>query len=100
MQGFSFLSSYYDIRQQSTAPCERQEADYNMARAWHMLGLTHLAVPYYQRCLDHGKNIQASCSDGHAEDFTLEAAVALQGIWAMAGELDKARQLSEAWLIV
>ena len=65
-----------------------------------MLGLTHLAVPYYQRCLDHSKEIPASCSDGHAEDFAPEAAIALQGIWALAGELDKARQLSEAWLIV
>jgi general transcription factor 3C polypeptide 3 (transcription factor C subunit 4) len=38
MQGFSFLFRYYDIRKESPKPEERQEAEYNVARAYHMLG--------------------------------------------------------------
>lgn len=99
-QGFSFLYSYYDIRQKSLATYERQEADYNMARAFHMLGLTHLAVPFYERCLDRITDSHRSCSNHSSEDFTREAAYALQGIWAMDGEVNRARQLSETWLIM
>ena len=99
-QGFSFLCSYYDIRQKSLAPYERQEADYNMGRALHMLGLTHLAVPFYERCLDHVKKTHENCSGSTSEEFTQEAAFALRGIWAMDGETIRARQLSEAWLIM
>ena len=79
---------------------ERQEADYNMARAFHMLGLTHLAIPFYERCLDHIIDIHRSCSGSTSEEFTREAAFALQGIWAMDGEVIRARQLSENWLIM
>lgn len=99
-QGFSFLYSYYDIRQKSLAPYERQEADYNMARAFHMLGLTHLAIPFYERCLDQTTVIHGRCSGSTSEEFTREAAFALQGIWAMDGEIIRARQLSETWLIM
>jgi general transcription factor 3C polypeptide 3 (transcription factor C subunit 4) len=38
MQGFGFLFRYYDIRKKSPHPAERQEAEYNIARAYHMLG--------------------------------------------------------------
>ena len=39
-----------------------QEAAYNMGRAAHHLGLLHLAVQYYQKCLN-------SNSDGCEEDL-------------------------------
>lgn len=29
-----------------------QEAEYNLGRAFHELGLYHLAVPHYERCLE------------------------------------------------
>lgn len=96
-QGFAFLSTYYGLRQSSTAVCERQEADYNVARAFHMLGLTHLAIPHYERCLAYSGD---SGRHDHAEGFAREAAFALQSLWALGGECGRARQLSETWLVM
>lgn len=100
MQALSFLSTYYELRQKSSAPSEGQEADYNVARCFHMLGLTHLAIPFYQRCLDCSKDLQRSKSISPAEDFAKEAAFALQGIWILDGEISMAAQVTEAWLII
>jgi len=45
MQAFCFLFQYYGIRNKN------QEANYNLARAFHQLGLVHLALPFYERVL-------------------------------------------------
>lgn len=100
MQGFSFLFSYHDIRQGSQIITERQEADYNVARAFHMLGLTHLAIPYYQQCLVVSELGQTASSMSSGENFALEAAAALQGIWATSGEPVMARAVTEKWLVI
>ncbi|KAI9314188.1 hypothetical protein BX666DRAFT_1971268 [Dichotomocladium elegans] len=44
-QGFLFLQRYYRLRNKN------QEAEYNLGRAFHHLGLTHLAIPHYERVL-------------------------------------------------
>lgn len=31
-----------------------QEADFNLGRAYHQMGLLHLAVPYYEKALSAG----------------------------------------------
>ena len=43
-QALSFLYRYYELRTASGRAAPVQEAEYNMARAWHLLGLTHLAL--------------------------------------------------------
>ena len=100
MQGYAFLSTYYDLRKTSAAGCEYQEADFNVGRAFHMLGLTHLAIPCYERCLDTSVSLDDSGAYGKSEKFAVEAAFALQGIWAMDGEFGRACQISEAWLLM
>ncbi|RIA81283.1 hypothetical protein C1645_790738 [Glomus cerebriforme] len=45
MQAFTFLYNYYELKERN------QEAEYNLGRAFHELGLYHLAVPHYERCL-------------------------------------------------
>ncbi|KAI8143750.1 hypothetical protein BJV82DRAFT_83730 [Fennellomyces sp. T-0311] len=45
MQGFFFLSKYRRLRGRS------QETEYNYGRAFHMIGLTHLAVSHYEKVL-------------------------------------------------
>lgn len=45
LQGFSFLWRYVERR----GHC--QESMYNVGRALHQMGLTHLAVHYYQTAL-------------------------------------------------
>ncbi|KAL9643889.1 hypothetical protein ABK040_013300 [Willaertia magna] len=46
MQAFTFLYRYYELREGN------QEANYNLARAYHQLRLYHLAVPYYKKVLE------------------------------------------------
>ncbi|KAI8393461.1 uncharacterized protein BYT42DRAFT_551117 [Radiomyces spectabilis] len=45
MQGMMFLFEYRKLRGPN------QETEYNLGRAFHLLGLTHLAVPHYERAL-------------------------------------------------
>nr|XP_046237968.1 general transcription factor 3C polypeptide 3 isoform X2 [Scatophagus argus] len=45
LQGFSFLWQYVELRG------ECQESMYNLGRALHQVGLTHLAIHYYQKAL-------------------------------------------------
>ncbi|KAI9496809.1 hypothetical protein BDB00DRAFT_807244 [Zychaea mexicana] len=45
LQGFYFLDKYRRLR----GKC--QETEFNFGRAFHLLGLTHLAVPHYERVL-------------------------------------------------
>lgn len=99
-QGFAFLFTYYDIRRNSDITSEKQEAEYNVARAYHMLGLTHLAVQYYLRCLAMDADVQRTKCSCATENFTREAAFALQGLWAASGDLDQARELTEKWLVI
>jgi general transcription factor 3C polypeptide 3 (transcription factor C subunit 4) len=100
MQGLSFLFVYYDLRHSSVCLQEKQEADFNVARAYHMLGLTHLAIPYYQECLELSQELYDSESKRFLDDFGRDAAMALQGIWAQDGNTDMARAVTERWLIV
>lgn len=100
MQGFAFLFVYYDIRSASESALERQEASFNIARVYHMLGLTHLGVQYYLECLEIGRHIEHIGTDHAIENFSREAAYALQGIWAASGDDDKARDITEQWLVL
>lgn len=100
MQGFAFLFAYYDLRQRANVGMEKQEADYNVARAYHALGLTHLAIPYYERCLALNNDIRADSIDSTQEDFAKEAAFSLQGLWAANGEPKEALEVTERWLVL
>lgn len=109
-QALSFLYRYYDLRVASGKACHRQEAEYNVARAWHQLGLTHLALPAYERVLSLSEDVQEerleSIKRGEepievdAEDFAVEAAYALQNMYAVAGNQEAARRVTEEWLVI
>ena len=89
---------YHDNQQEKGGCSEKQEATYNVARAYHMLGLTHLAIPYYEQCLNLSETVrQQYCGTG-VEDFAQEAAFALQGIWAASGNEKRAQVVTETWL--
>ncbi|KAI8638433.1 hypothetical protein BD408DRAFT_24153 [Parasitella parasitica] len=45
MQGMMFVFEYAKLTNHN------QEAEYNIGRAFHLLGLTHLAVPHYEKAL-------------------------------------------------
>ncbi|KAI9838563.1 MAG: hypothetical protein M1819_004872 [Sarea resinae] len=108
MQGFSFLFTYYDCHKASPLLQLQQEAEFNVARAFHMLGLNHLAIPYYERCLELSEKIQrthAGDADeagrrSDPEDFAPEAALALQGIFYLSGQTDQAKRITDRWLVI
>ena len=100
MQGFAFFLQYYDEQDQSGNLSRLQEAEYNIAHSYHLLGLTHLAIPHYERCLELSKDVQTKPSRYHTEDSALEAAFNLQQIWAANGDTGKACALTERWMVL
>ncbi|EAS33872.3 general transcription factor 3C polypeptide 3 (transcription factor C subunit 4) [Coccidioides immitis RS] len=113
MQGLSFMQEYRRVRENSSVPQERQEVEFNFARVWHMLGLAHLAVRGYERCLELSGEIQAEKQkeqlqkvddkngDGAcAEDYAREAAYALQCLYSLGGEVEMAKKITEKWLVI
>jgi general transcription factor 3C polypeptide 3 (transcription factor C subunit 4) len=109
---------------------EKQEMEFNFARVYHSLGLAHLAVEGYERALKLGEQIQleakqkslsepAPATDGDdvvmdeadqessspavhplVEDFSREAAYALQCILVLSGDTKAAKAVTEKWLII
>ncbi|XP_041835143.1 general transcription factor 3C polypeptide 3 [Melanotaenia boesemani] len=93
VQGFSFLWRYVELRG------ECQESIYNLGRALHQMGLTHLAIHYYQKAL----TLPAKRLDGIADDqvdLKKEIAFNLSLIYSASGNVEMARQLITTHCIV
>lgn len=130
-QGLAFLDRYTDIRlrggeagatgaeekgkkKRGEAPSamERQEVEFNRGRVFHLLGLAHLAIPAYERCLALAEEVRrekkhtAMTSEEEAdevfeqEEFTQEAAFALASIYNLADNHGAARRVTERWLVL
>ena len=186
IQALSFLFKYLQRRETSQELVERQEAFFNVGRAFHTIGLQHLAVDYYEKSLEIGQEMKAlkldkqsdsnrstvdadgdtamdnanhveeqrvpeplrvndeigvgrearengeprnrdqeqrpeaavfnqieggsSASPGHAvvpddvddfeEDFSMEAAYALQTLWLVSENTEMALEVTEKWLVI
>lgn len=107
LQAITFLFEYSDVRPNPETPTPptpaekavlEQEVVFNAARTFHHLGLTHLAIPYYQQCLD----ISDAWADngGVKGDLKWEAAYMLQMIYVTSGSLVEARRVTEKWLVL
>lgn len=93
LQGFSFLWRYVELRG------ECQESMYNLGRALHQMGLTHLAIHYYQKAL----SLPAWKVDGISDDqvdLRREIAFNLSLIYQASGNMEVARQLIRTHCIV
>ncbi|KAI5300898.1 transcription factor TFIIIC subunit tfc4, partial [Ascosphaera atra] len=107
MQGLAFMNEYRRVLSGSTVLQKRQEVEFNFARVWQMLGLAHLAVEGYKKCLEIGKQIrdefkekEMNGQDVWREEFTRDAAYALQCIYAFSGDKGSAREVTENWLVI
>lgn len=125
MQGLSFMHEYRRVREKCGATLqERQEVEFNFARVYHGLNLSHLAVEGYERVLKIGEEIQQQvaeqangASDGDVtmdgagdiavtsgqnfvEDFSREAAFALQCLHVLGGDTFTAKDVTEKWLVI
>lgn len=105
-QGLAFLERYRELRVASGKACHMQEAEYNVARTWHQLGLTHAAVPGYQKVLALSEKVQKEYAEEGGdpeiatEDFAMEAALAMKNIFSLAGNHEAARAITEKWLVM
>ncbi|KAI9821550.1 MAG: transcription factor TFIIIC subunit tfc4 [Phylliscum demangeonii] len=111
VQGLSFLYDYHRLRSESSDLVERQEAEYNVGRAYHTMGLTHLAMPYYEKVLQLSRSqprhssaelaadaTTPTKSAAASDDFVLDAAFNLQHIYMAGGNLDQARAVTQEYL--
>ncbi|KAM6892828.1 general transcription factor 3C polypeptide 3-like [Lycodopsis pacificus] len=93
LQGFSFLWRYVDLR----GVC--QESMYNLGRALHQIGLTHLAIHYYQTAL----TLPAQKLEGIPDDqldLRREIAFNLSLIYQASGNMAMAHQLINTHCVV
>jgi general transcription factor 3C polypeptide 3 (transcription factor C subunit 4) len=105
-QGLAFVNRYYELRTKDNVAIHCQEAEFNFARIWHGLGLVTHALPAYERCIAMSERVKQEaadqCSDGHwdHEDFKFEAAFAIQSIYAISGNAEAARHITENVLVI
>ncbi|KAK8186307.1 hypothetical protein BC567DRAFT_259576 [Phyllosticta citribraziliensis] len=103
-QGLAFLHQYYKLRTEENVASLAQEAEFNVARVWHTLGLVHLALPSYEKVLalsDDVRKENATKSRGSVvDDFAADAAFSIQIILSLAEELRGARAVTEKWLVL
>jgi general transcription factor 3C polypeptide 3 (transcription factor C subunit 4) len=105
-QGLAFVNRYYELRTKDDIAIHCQEAEFNFARIWHGLGLVSLALPAYERCIAMSVRVKQEaedrCTDGNwgYEDFKYEAAFAVQSIYAVSGNYEGARSVTESVLVL
>ncbi|XP_063792998.1 general transcription factor 3C polypeptide 3 isoform X2 [Pseudophryne corroboree] len=93
VQGFSFLNRYLDLR----GPC--QETYYNLGRALHQMGLTHLTIQYYQQALELPP-LQLQGIDEDQVDLRREIAFNLSLIYQSSGNIEMARRLLYTYCVI
>ncbi|KAM9327635.1 general transcription factor 3C polypeptide 3 isoform 2-T2 [Pholidichthys leucotaenia] len=93
MQGFSFMWRYMELRG------ECQETMYNLGRALHQMGLTHLAIHYYQKALSLPAEKLEGIEDDQV-DLKREIAYNLSLIYQSSGNMEIARQLLNTYCVI
>ncbi|XP_061641581.1 general transcription factor 3C polypeptide 3 isoform X2 [Phyllopteryx taeniolatus] len=93
VQGFAFLRWYVELRG------ECQESMYNLGRALHQIGLTHLAIHYYQKTLLLPVQKLEGIPDDQV-DLRREAAFNLSLIYQASGNVEMAHQLINTHCVI
>jgi general transcription factor 3C polypeptide 3 (transcription factor C subunit 4) len=109
-QGMNFFNRYCEVRRAGKIPVQLQEMEFNMGMLWNSIGLLHLAVPAYQKCIElsprlkkpkkKGKGRRKKAPEPVEEDFAPEAALALRAILAINGDMESAMELTRKWLVL
>ncbi|EXJ77260.1 hypothetical protein A1O3_10418 [Capronia epimyces CBS 606.96] len=107
LQGWAFFEEYADARRDwakakydpDTDALIEREIEFNRARCWHMMGMSDLAVRAYAKVLS------CAAPQGHADeakyaDYTMDAAYAIQTMYALSGNPAMARVITEKYLVV
>ena len=82
----------------------KQEAEYNVGRIFHQLGLLTLAVGYYVRAINLGNlgETEGSGEMGRLDGggVTFEAAHNLALVYALSGNMSAARDVTEKYSVL
>ncbi|KAK6355195.1 transcription factor TFIIIC subunit tfc4 [Orbilia brochopaga] len=110
LQGLVFLHRYYKIKSASDDWFDRQEAEYNVGRAYHQIGLEHYAVRYYEKVIAMSEEWVNTGGDEEARaeeeqkfesgDLKWEAAYNLQLLYNAVGSVEMCRDVVAKALVV
>ncbi|GAV48511.1 hypothetical protein ZYGR_0K00160 [Zygosaccharomyces rouxii] len=90
LHGLRYFYRYYKIRSTMYTELERQEADYNLGRAFHLLGLVSIAVENYYKVLN----------DYEDDKLKKHAAYNLVTIYQESGNTRLANSIMENYLSI
>lgn len=90
LHGLRYLYRYHEIRQNSYTEVEKQEADYNVGRAFHLIGLVSIAITYYNKVLE----------DYHDDKLKKHAAYNCITIYQESGNTELANSLMMKYLSI
>lgn len=95
LQGFTYMSEYVSIKlgKPDADVLDQMECDYNMGRAFHLFGLTSLAVEFYHKVLD------SECDDA-VYSLKADAAYNLTLIYNVGGNRQLARSIMMKYLTI
>ncbi|KAK4661584.1 transcription factor TFIIIC subunit tfc4 [Podospora pseudopauciseta] len=110
-QGFGFLFRYYEDRlaeaERNGSAGQRQEAHFNMARAYSLIGLGNVAVEFYKKVLEEPPVQKVDRSDEERwkgglaeEDLRVEAAYNLRSMGYLLGDLEGAAGVVRKWMVL
>ena len=117
LRGLAFFEEYVDARSAWAEEMDKErrtegertenvlesvkvEVEFNRARMWQMLGMGDLAMKGYAKVLCSGGDLVTPRNEDEVEDYSKEAAYAMQILYAMNGNMEKARQITEKYLVV
>jgi len=79
------------------AAAMRQQADYNVARAFQQLGLFTFAARYYERALRISEEVEGGLGK---RDLVFECAHNLNLIFTLSGNNEAAKEITEKYLVL
>ena len=104
LQGMTFIFQYYRLQYTKSKNYDevegaaiRQQAEYNVARAFHQAGLETFAVKYYENAL---KISEFEGGGLGKRDLKFEAAHNLNLIFQLSGNIQAAREITEKFLVL
>lgn len=96
IQGISFLFKYLSVRKKSNNVEFEMEANYNIGRAYALLGLNHLAIMHFEKVL----SLKDSLEDKKAQDVSMEAAYNLVILLNESGSFIKSREILQKYIVI
>lgn len=110
MQGLAFFQEYADVRLASAESLGHQaieeakmEIEFNRARVWNMMSLTNIAVEGYRNVINasYGKRAKDDSTTAlGTANLAFEAAYALQNAYALSGDVQMAKRITEKYLVI